>query len=172
MNALGHLIRKVKAEDHEAVLSVITAAFEQPDEANLVKRLWDENATKVERLAEIGGVVVGYCAFSPITTTPDIAGNLLGLAPVAVAPTHQRQGIGNSLVEAGLTVCKQNKARLIAVLGEPEYYTRFGFARASDYNMRWAALDAGDAFQIILDDDLDTQKAHAIQYHPVFDEFS
>ncbi len=172
MSRIGHVIRKVKTEDHEAILAVIASAFEQPDEAQLVKRLWEEEAVKIERLAEIGGVVVGDCSFSPVRCTPEIDGSLLGLAPVAVAPTHQRQGIGKDLIETSLAVCRTHNTKLIAVLGEPEYYARFGFVPATKYNMRWAVMDAGDAFQIILEGDKGTQNPRAIHYHPVFDELS
>ena len=172
MNTLGHHIRKVKMEDREAVLSVVAAAFERPDEANLVKKLWAEDAIKVERLAEIGGVVVGYCAFTQITCKPSLDGLLLGLGPLAVAPTHHCQGIGAELVETCLNICREHKARLIAVLGDPKYYARFGFEPAAQRKMSWAGFDAGDTFRILTHEDVETEELRTIYYHPAFDDLS
>lgn len=174
---LGLLIRKVKKEDREAVYALIASAFERKDEAELVKRLWDEHAIKFERMAEIGGVPVGYCAFTTVTCKPELSGLLLGLGPLAVAPDHQKQGVGAALVEEGLKLCRDNNARLIAVLGDPHYYERFGFEPAAKRKFTWAGFDAGDAFRIIApeDDDLDgvnPEEIRTIHYHPAFDAVS
>lgn len=172
MNQLGRLIRKVRREDHEAIGAVLDAAFGRKDETELVERLWAEGAVKFERLAEIGGEVVGYCAFSAITCQPPLEGLLLGLGPVGVAPKHQRKGVGATLIEAGLKVCRENHARLIAVLGEPDYYARFGFEPAMKKKMSWAGFDAGDAFRIIDRGDIDTDEIRIIHYHSAFDKLS
>ena len=174
---LGLLIRKVREDDHEAVSALIASAFERKDEAELVEKLWAQHAIKFERLAEIGGVPVGYCAFSPVTCKPELDGLLLGLGPLAVAPDHQKQGVGAALVEEGLKLCRENKARLIAVLGDPAYYERFGFEPAAKRKMSWAGFDAGDAFRIIAQDDddfdgVDPDAIRTIHYHPAFDAVS
>ncbi len=174
---LGHVIRKVKVEDREAVSALLAAAFEQNDEAALVNRLWAEHAIQFERVAEVSGVISGYCAFSPVTCKPELDGLLLGLGPLAVAPDHQRQGIGAALVEEGLKLCRENNARLVAVLGDPKYYGRFGFEPAAKRKMRWAGFDAGDAFRIIArnDDefgDTGPDDIRLIHYHPAFDAVS
>lgn len=177
MTGLGHTLRKVREEDRDAVRALIAAAFKRSDEADLVDRLWAEHAMTFERLAEISGAIVGYCAFSPVTCAPAMDGLLLGLGPLAVAPNHQRQGIGAELVKEGLKVCRDNNARLIAVLGDPEYYARFGFEPAAARKMSWAGFDAGDAFRIITLDEKnpvvpDTDEIRTIHYHPAFDAVS
>lgn len=174
---LGLVIRKVKVEDREAVSAVLNAAFERTAEAALVQNLWAEHAVQYERLAEVGGVVIGYCAFTPVTCKPDLDGLLLGLGPLAVAPDHQRQGVGAALVEEGLKLCRKNNARLIAVLGDPDYYARFGFEPASKKKMTWAGFDAGDAFRIITADNDDFGRLapddiRTIHYHPAFNKVS
>ena len=128
-------------------------------------------------MAEIGGVPVGYCAFTTVSSKPDLDGLLLGLGPLAVAPQHQNQGVGTALVEAGLSLCRENNARLIAVLGDPRYYARFGFKPASERKMSWAGFDAGEAFRIIARDDDDfgeiaPDDIRTIHYHPAFDMVS
>lgn len=171
MSGLGHLIRKITTDDYEAVAALVASAFKRQDEATLVRKLWAQHATKIERVTEISGVIVGYCAFSPVTSKPDLDGLLLGLGPLAVAPEHQNQGIGTELVRTGLKLCEDNNARLIAVLGDPNYYARFGFEPASKRKMTWAGFDAGDAFRVISHDnvDVETDDIRTIHYHPAFD---
>ena len=142
-------IRETKKADRAAVLAVIEAAFGQPDEAKLVQNLWTQDATAIDLTAEENGAVVGHCAFNVVTADPALEGAALGLAPVSVTPSRQHSGIGSALVETGLDICKTRGASLIVVLGEPEYYSRFGFKPGASQNISWAAMDAGDAFQII-----------------------
>ncbi len=166
-----HIIRNVHDADHDGVQAVVKAAFGQDDEAALVERLWAAGAITIERLAEIDGEVVGYCAFSPVTCTPKLDGELLGLAPVAVAPDYQRTGLGSAMIEDGLKACREAGARLIAVLGHPEYYARFGFEPGAANNIRWAERDAGDAFRVIIDD-INANEPRLVHYHPAFDAVS
>jgi len=142
-------IREAEETDRDAVLGVIEAAFGQRDEATLVERLWADGAVSLELVAEQDGVVIGHCAFTLVTSEPPLKGAALGLAPLSVAPTHQNSGVGAALVETGLDICKTRGASLMVVLGEPDYYRRFGFEPASKKNISWAAMDAGDAFQAI-----------------------
>lgn len=169
---LGVLIRKVKSVDHQSIEALLKAAFMRPDEAVLVKELWAQQAVKFERVAEIGGEIAGYICYSAITTTPALDGVLLGLGPLAVAPHHQRQGVGANLVHDTLKICHDHDARLIAVLGDPAYYAKFGFEPAEKRKFRWAGFDAGDAFRVISGDDIDTAEVRTINYHPAFETVS
>jgi putative acetyltransferase len=56
----------------------------------------------------------------------------MGLAPMAVLPEFQRQGIGSQLVKAGIEKLRKTKCPFIIVLGHPEYYPRFGFEPMGD----------------------------------------
>ncbi len=171
MEARPYNIRDVRDADHDRVCAVVTAAFGQEDEAALTQRLWAAAAVTIERLAVVDGEIVGYCAFSPITCTPKLDGVLLGLAPVAVAPDHQQTGLGSAMIEDGLMACREQGARLIAVLGHPQYYARFGFEPGAAKNIRWAERDAGDAFRVILDD-INANEPRLVHYHPAFDAVS
>jgi putative acetyltransferase len=57
------------------------------------------------------------------------------LAPVGVLPRYQGKGVGSRLIRAGLVACREAGYDAVALLGEPDYYTRFGFDRASDHGL-------------------------------------
>jgi putative acetyltransferase len=133
------------AADHAAVRRVHAAAFGRPDEGALVDALRAEGCVVASLVGRVDEVVVGHILFSdlPITTA---AGTLRGvaLAPLAVLPDHQRQGVGRALVRAGLSRCTALGVDVAVVLGHPAYYARFGFTAALAARLR--APYAGDAF--------------------------
>jgi putative acetyltransferase len=92
--------------------------------------------------------VLGHVLFSPVTIEEGDDGKSLGLAPIAVHPDHQRQGIGHALVEEGIGACFVQDARAVFVLGSPGYYTQFGFGKASAHELR-DAFEGGNAFQVL-----------------------
>jgi putative acetyltransferase len=123
------VVRPESAEDFDAVRMVNLAAFGQPQEADLVDALRAALSAGeepwVSLVAEEDGAVVGHIFFSPMS----VAG-ALGLGPMAVAPTHQRRGIGSRLVRHGLAACDALGRSLVFVLGHPQFYPRFGFVPA------------------------------------------
>jgi putative acetyltransferase len=74
--------------------------------------------------------------------------NIMGLGPMAVAPDHQRKGIGSALVREGLKRCKQLGCQAVVVLGHAEYYPRFGFVPAARYGIRSGYDVPDDVFMI------------------------
>jgi len=161
-------IRTPDADDHGAILSVLCDAFRRDDEARLVDALWRDEAMTVELIAENNDRVVGYCGFSGVTAEPALDGTLLGLAPLAVVNELQGRGIGKALAMAGLEICRERGAALVVVLGEPDYYSRFGFKPASDFDVRWAAMDAGRAFQLIDFAGVAGAEPVQVHYHSAF----
>ena len=164
------VIRPPTTDDRPAILNVLRDAFRRDDEATLVDALWRDDAMPVELIAEEAGRVIGYCGFSPVKAEPALEGRLLGLAPLAVTNERQGQGVGKTLAMHGLERCRERDAALIVVLGEPEYYSRFGFKPASDHNIKWAAMDAGRAFQLIDFGGVTGSTAHTINYHTAFSQ--
>ncbi|AJE19904.1 GNAT family N-acetyltransferase [Azotobacter chroococcum] len=77
-------------------------------------------------VAESEGAIVGHIAVSPVSIS-DGSGGWYGLGPLSVAPEHQGRGIGSRLVEQALAALRRRGAAGCVVLGEPEYYGRFGF---------------------------------------------
>jgi putative acetyltransferase len=122
------LIRAEQEKDRAAVHAVNVAAFETSSEANLVEALREQAEPIVSLVAEDNGAIVGHIMFSPVSLSghPDL--KVMGLGPMAIAPEHQRKGIGSALVKAGLERCKQLGFVAVVVLGHPEYYPRFGFS--------------------------------------------
>ncbi len=130
------LIRAEKESDRTAVCRINTAAFATPAEAALVETLRECVQPLISFVAEVDAAVVGHIMFSPVSVSADPRLRMMGLAPMAVAPAYQRQGIGSALVRAGLARCKALAFCAVVVLGHPEYYPRFGFLPASRFGLR------------------------------------
>ena len=126
---MNPLIRPETRADHEAIRQVNRLAFGQDDEARLVDSLRDSGYVRVSLVADQTGEIVGHILFSnlPIVTNAGIV-PALALAPMAVLPECQNQGIGSALVRRGLEVCKEQGHRIVVVLGHPQFYPRFGFS--------------------------------------------
>ena len=122
-------IRRATGADHDAIRQVEMAAFGGDVEARLVDRLRSEGYARVELLAETNDEVVGHLLFSElqILTSPGVIA-ALSLAPLAVLPAFQKQGIGAALVREGLEICRREGHRIVIVLGHADYYPRFGFS--------------------------------------------
>lgn len=129
------LVRPEKESDWDAVQAVNVSAFETQSEANLVDALRDQVQLVVSLVAEENGEVIGHIMFSPVSLLGHPELRIMGLAPMAVSPKHQRQGVGAALVLAGIDICKQLGFGAIVVLGYPEYYTRFGFLPSSRFGL-------------------------------------
>lgn len=143
-------IRAEEPRDREEVRRVNTLAFGQPDEADIVSRLAAANAVILSLVAEVSGQVVGHILFSPVTIeSPAGAWRAVGLAPMAVAPDHQRAGIGGRLVRRGLDELRARGHDAVVVLGHPVYYPRFGFVRASRFGLRCEFDCPDDAFMAL-----------------------
>jgi putative acetyltransferase len=96
----------------------------------------------------------------------------MGLAPMAVLPEFQRQGVGSGLVQAGIEILRESKCPFIIVLGHPEYYPRFGFEPASRYRIRsqWEGVP-DPAFMILwLDKTMTNHVSGVAKYRDEFDE--
>jgi putative acetyltransferase len=122
-------LRPETSADHEAIRNVNRLAFGQDDEARLVDALRDGGFLRVSLVAEQGGQVVGHILFSDLPIITE-AGTIpaLSLAPMAVLPEFQRQGIGSALVRRGLDECRKQGHKIVIVLGHPAFYPRFGFS--------------------------------------------
>ena len=125
-------IRAEKTPDSAAIRGLILAAFApRSNEADLVDALRRAGQAAVSLVAISDGQLAGHVLFSPVTlfpAQPNLRG--LGLAPLAVRPEFQRQGIGSKLALRGLEVCRDAAFEYVVVLGDPRFYSRFGFRAA------------------------------------------
>lgn len=144
-------LREEQPADIAAVRRVNRAAFEQDQEADLVDALRSAGAAMLSLVAVVDGEVVGHLLYSPATI-----GTLSGaaLAPMAVLPDRQRQGIGTRLVETGNRMLKDFGCPFVVVVGHPRYYPRFAFvpARPLGITCTWEVPD--DVFMILVLDEM------------------
>jgi putative acetyltransferase len=133
-------IRPERPEDDAGIDALLRAAFPEPVEADLVRRLRADGDLALSLVAEEDGEIIGQVAFVPITLDPDPGYRIWGLAPVSVLPHRQGQGVGSALIGRGLDLAAAAGIGLILVLGDPNYYGRFGFdtVLASGIEVAWA----------------------------------
>ena len=130
------IIRNETISDIEAIWKVTIAAFQNLAISNhteqfIINALRDANALAISLVAETDGKVVGHIAFSPITIS-DGSLNWYGLGPISVLPKYQKQGIGKSLILKGLSLLTGMGGQGCALVGDPDYYKRFGFKNIPD----------------------------------------
>ena len=142
-------IRPEQPRDIPAVRSVHQSAFPTSLEADLVDRLRANGKAAVSLVAQDATGIVGHILFSPVMFDPPAPVVAFGLAPMAVLPGHEKHGVGRRLVQNGLAECHARGACLVVVLGEPDYYGRFGFERASRHGLR-NEFGAEDAFMVFM----------------------
>ena len=126
-------IRPEQPDDLPWIHAVNSLAFGQPDEANLVDQLRDDGDVLASLVAiGDGDEIDGHILFSALDVLFDdgTSARVAALAPVAVRPDRQRQGIGKGLVRAGIAACTAQGLGAIIVLGHAAYYPKFGFSAA------------------------------------------
>ena len=147
--------RPEKPQDVPSVRVINERAFEQSIEAEIVDKLRMSCPEALSLVAVDDSRVVGHIFFTPATVGSEngtIEG--MGLAPMAVLPERQRQGIGSALVEHGLKILRERSCPFIIVVGHPEYYPRFGFEPASKYGLKcqWEGVP-DEAFMVLVFDE-------------------
>jgi len=130
------IIRNETVSDIDAITEVTIAAFRTLAISNhteqfIINSLRVADVLTISLVAEIDGQVVGHIAFSPVTIS-DGSADWYGLGPVSVLPEYQKQGIGKSLINKGLSMLKELGGEGCALVGDPNYYKRFGFRNIPD----------------------------------------
>lgn len=163
-------IRAEANKDIDGIHLVNEQAFGQKKEAELVDNLRKKKAITLSLVAEVEGQIVGHILFSPVTVEPDNSHfNAITLAPLAVLPEYQRNGIGSKLIRIGLEECRLLGHDLVFVVGHPEYYPRFGFvqARAKGFNCEVDVPD--EAWMVLeLDEKATLQQGGTVYFQPEF----
>ncbi len=131
-------VRTERPGDEAVIHALNVAAFPTVAEARLVDALRVDGALTLSLVAVVDSAIVGHIACSPVTVDADgQRAHGLGLAPMAVAPAHQRRGIGARLIQEGLRAMRAQGQPFCVVLGHPDYYPRHGFVPARTRGLRW-----------------------------------
>ena len=160
-------IREEQPADIAAIREVNLQAFGQAGEGSLVDVLRASGAVLLSLVAIEDDQVVGHIMYSPLQV-----GGVTGaaLAPMAVLPDHQGQGIGSQLVRAGTQRLEESGCPFIIVLGHPHYYPRFGFTPAGDRGITCQWEVPSEAFMLLV---LDHEKMATVSGRAVYrPEFS
>lgn len=148
------IIRKADASDLDDVLAVEQAAFGSAEEAGLVEALLGDPSAEpiISLLACDEERAVGHILFTGAWLEPacDKAASIL--APLAVIPDYQKQGVGRQLTETGIRMLSKTGTDLVFVLGHPEYYPYFGFkpARALGFSAPYPILEKNAGAWMVL----------------------
>lgn len=165
-------IRSEKPDDVRRVRRITELAFGQPLEADLVDRLRESCPEALSLVAE-DDAVVGHILFTPVVVESEarrVVG--MGLAPMAVLPDRQREGIGSQLVRHGLDLLRERGCPFVVLVGHPEYYPRFGFEPASKHGLasQWEGM-TDEAFMVLVLDVAAMEGVSGVaRYREEFDE--
>ena len=161
-------IRQERPGDEAAIRTLTDAAFRgvafsNQTEAAIVEALRAASVLTISLVAVEAGKIVGHVAFSPVMID-GAGGDWYGLGPVSVRPDRQRSGIGQALVRDGLRRLGSMAAGGCVVLGDPGYYSRFGFQY--DPELWYGDVPAGYFQRLILGGPAPKGEVH---FHPSFD---
>jgi putative acetyltransferase len=136
MRPMQVLIRSETPADREEIEALTASAFlnaphTSHTEQYIVAALRSAGKLSVSLVAEADGSLIGHVAISPVSISDGTPG-WFGLGPISVLPQYQRQGIGSRLMREALRILSERGACGCVVLGEPEYYGRFGFRADPD----------------------------------------
>jgi len=159
-------IREEIPADVDAIHALTAEAFapmsySDGSEPGIVRALRADGDLSLSLVAEANGKIIGHVAFSEVKlTTP---GDWVGLGPISVSPNEQKRGVGSAMIHAGLDHFRNSGAAGCVLVGDPGYYSRFGFAAdgAVSYMglesryVQWLAFSA-------------TTPSGEIQYAPAF----
>jgi predicted N-acetyltransferase YhbS len=165
------LIRKEEKKDYNDIFDVNRLAFGQEEESRLVNRIRNGSnfIPDLSLVAEKDGKIIGHILFSRIKIKGNSIFECLALAPMAIVPEFQKKGVGSQLIEAGISKAKELNYKSIIVLGHKNYYPRFGFKKASKYNIKCPFEVPEEAFMVLeLSKNALKDKAGTVIYPPEF----
>ncbi len=160
-------IRPEAPADHAQIAVVTDAAFQEVDhsdgrEVEIVENLRNDGDLTLSLVAEDGERIVGHVALSPVSIS-DGSRDWYGLGPISVLPSHQREGVGLRLMQRAIADIREMGAKGIVLLGEPVYYSRFGFEH--DPQLVYPGPPAEYFQRLVLDGDA---PSGTVTYAPAF----
>ncbi len=165
-------IRQERQEDYQQIRILVREAFAHAehsdgDEHDLIERIRDSSdyIPELSLVALYGDIVLGHIMFSKISVGESEA---IALAPLSVRTDCQRKGIGKLLVTAGHRLACQMGHSCSVVLGNPDYYSKFGYEKASDHGIV-PPFDVPDDYYMVrqIDKNCDIPKGY-VKYSDAF----
>ena len=165
-------IRPETPEDVDSISYVNEQAFGQENESELIEKLRSRGVLTISLVALQDGEIVGHIAFSPVVIESGLSSfEAIALAPMAVLPAYQRQGIGGQLVRAGLEECRRLGHEIVVLVGHPDYYPRFGFVPARPKGIECEFEVPEEAWMILeLQEGALAGKRGTVRFQPEFKE--
>ncbi len=165
-------IRQENKNDYEEIYNVVKTAFETAEhsdgnEQDLVVALRNSDSfiPELSLVAIKDNKIVGHILFTKIKI-----GNHeeLALAPLAVLPEYQKQGIGSKLIQQGHKIAKELGYHYSIVLGSETYYPKFGYVPAIQYGIKAPFEVSNENFMAIKLNDTDAEIKGTVQYAKEF----
>ena len=155
--------------DEQAIRELIIKAFTNHPFSNqtehlIVDELRKQDSLSISLVAELESEIIGHIAFSEILVNQQQV-NWFGLAPVSVHPKYQNRGVGSALIKAGLEQLKELGANGCVLVGEPDYYTRFGFNHQD--KLTFEGVPVSYFLALSFEDDI---PEGAVSYHSAFSD--
>ena len=154
--------RDIKTIDEITRAAFKDMPFSDQREAAIVMALREQQALTLSLVAVQEDTLVGHVAFSPVTINGG-HNEWYGLGPVSVLPGYQRRGIGQSLIRNGLKRLKELGAKGCVLVGDPKYYSRFGFE--CDPELTYSPVPAEYVQRLVFVPPVPKGEIH---YHPAF----
>lgn len=132
------MIRETQESDLEEVFNLIHSSFSNKAESDLVKQLISDGDVLINLVVESSDTIIGNVVVSQITMEPDIGLFCGGVAPLSVLPDQQSLGVGSRLMEEAINESRKLGIDALFLLGDPNYYKRFGFTVSklkNDYSL-------------------------------------
>ena len=164
-------VREEQAGDAAAIRRINEFAFGRLAEADLIEALRRAGAVAVSLVATDGGEIVGHILFTPaVVRGPQHEAQAVALGPMAVLPSRQGAGVGSMLAWRGLEVCRAQGHRVAFVLGDSEFYSRFGFERSDTYGVTCEFNCPAEAFMVfgLTGASPVFEQGSVVQYRPEF----
>ena len=161
------IIRKENPLDAPIIANLTARAFadvpySDGSEPRIIDALRADGDLTLSLIAEVDGAIAGQITFSSVIIDHAERG-WVGLGPVSVDPARQKQGIGSALIIEGLLQIKALGAKGCVLVGDPAYYSRFGFE--GDSGLRYGDLDPAFVQQLPFEGKL---RSGEVQYAPGF----
>ena len=165
-------IRQENKNDYEQVYNVVKKAFEMAEESDgneqdLVVALRNSESfiPELSLVAIIDNKIIGYILFTKIKIGEY---EELTLAPLAILPEYQRQGIGSKLIERGHKIAKELGYHYSVVLGSEKYYPKLGYIPAIQYGIKAPFDVQSENFMAIKLNDTNTEIKGVVKYAKEF----